>query len=335
MKLSYSPYELVPRSRAANAVGVREGALLQVETEHGLGYADLHPWTEFGDLPLRDQLKTLADGQLTSLAKRSLAFAKIDAGLRANKTSAFTGLQIPRSHFLLPGPLAAGPDLLLNLVEDGYQVVKIKCGRNPSVELQQFMHLAHHWPSELKLRLDFNATLAFSSVDDYLTKIPRRLRSQIEFIEDPCSFSAESWGKLKDKHALELALDLEAINPIRVKQAVDASCVNYFVLKPAVQDPEQIWQAAGASFEGSQVKFVMTSYLDHPLGQASAAWASAVFNQAHPGRLSDCGLLSHFVYEPSEFSDQIGVDGPYFLNVDGTGFGFDLLLKAQSWQVLK
>ena len=341
MKIWIAPYELQPRSslNSRSTGAARTGTLLKVETPHGEGFADLHPWPELGDETLSEQLDSIIKGRPFRLAERSLYFAHKDAEFRAQKKSAFAGLEIPTSHFFIPDIFTTGIERLDALVHDGYRAVKLKVGRNIPAELQQLQHLGAQWPEELKIRLDFNSALTPEEADDYLGRLPASIARQIEFIEDPSRFSVESWTGLHDRRGLPLAIDLEADNEVRIQRALESNCVQYIVLKPAVQDAERITDlvqgVSAKKLSANDVKFSVTTYLDHPLGQASAAWMAAHLSARCPGRVATCGLLSHISsYEPNEFSDALENKGPKLLAPEGYGFGFDDLLRRQEWKFL-
>ena len=62
----FHPYTLYSRG-ALNAVSVRRefhGALLKVND----GVGCLHPWPEFGDAPVDEQLQLLRDGNMSGVA---------------------------------------------------------------------------------------------------------------------------------------------------------------------------------------------------------------------------------------------------------------------------
>src|SRR5438094_571928 len=127
----YSEYDLQPR-RALSALaapGPRRGALIRI----GGGFADIHPWPELGDAPLDAQIATLARGQTTPLTRRSLEMAALDAQARDRGVSLFEGVSIPESHWPGDDP------------PPGFDTVKLK-----SIE---------RLPSNVRLRIDFNATL--------------------------------------------------------------------------------------------------------------------------------------------------------------------------------
>ena len=100
------------------------------------------------------------------------------------------------------------------------------------------------------------------------------------------------------------------------------------MLKPALVDPLALLGDGGARPD----RWVVTSYLDHPLGQSAAALAAAELARAWPGRVEPCGLLSQHVYAPNAFSERISGAGPWFRPPGGTGLGFDDLLEGLAWR---
>ena len=98
-EISASPYELVGRADGRR----RSGALLRVEFGDSLvGYADLHPWPELGDLSLKYQFELLTNNLASNLINQSIRFARIDAEHRILEKSCSDGLAIPASHVSLP-----------------------------------------------------------------------------------------------------------------------------------------------------------------------------------------------------------------------------------------
>ena len=85
---------------------------------------------------------------------------------------------------------------------------------------------------------------------------------------------------------------------------------------------------------GRGQKLVVTSYMEHPLGQVSAAWEAAKLNVQFPGAIGICGLQTHQLFTPSEFSERLGRWSPSFRSPGGTGFGFDDLFEKLPWKRL-
>lgn len=282
MRIWFHRYQLTPR-RALSSVarpGPREGALLRV----GEGFADLHPWPEFGDEPLDRQLAMLASGELMPLLRASLHLARLDREARERGRSLFDGLTIPLSHW--PG---ADPPA-------GFDTVKLKN--------------ASSIPADVRVRIDFNATLTPQEFVRLAGELPRE---RIDFIEDPVSYDPAEWRSLRAHTGLRLALDL-AWSGEQPHSSFDV-----LVHKPArvVEWPD---------FNG---EIVVTSAMDHPVGQFGAALIAA----SH--QVSDrCGLMTHVLYEPDQFIDAVRTDGARLLPPEGTGIGFDRQLEALPWKTL-
>ena len=92
-------YRYTLRSRGSlNAVSMRRefhGALLRV----GEGVGCLHPWPEFGDAPVEEQLRLLREGGSSKVIERARRMAAIDGAARRTGKRLFEGLEIPPSHY--------------------------------------------------------------------------------------------------------------------------------------------------------------------------------------------------------------------------------------------
>ena len=317
--VDYWRYELIPKRRlsAIAAEGPRHGALIRVSG----GFADVHPWPELGDAPLDEQFALLARGETTPLTRASLEFAAIDAAARRDSRSLFESLTIPPSHWPGPDP------------PDGFDTVKLK-----SID---------RIPDRVRLRIDFNATL---TPDEFVRIAAALPRERIDFIEDPCPYDAATWRELRDRTGFRLALDRASSSQHRQeclchidhsktlstpddhKQSINPedpmwhrhSClcsVNSFdvlIIKPAVHE-----------IPCTDAEIVVTSYMDHPIGQLCAAYAAAT-----AGITTTCGLITHVLYEPDPFIERMRVDGTRLVPPGGHGWGFDDLLEKLPWRKL-
>lgn len=320
--IDLSCYELaahVPLNCAAVHT-CRAGALLKVLFEDGLiGYADCHPWVELGDAGLPEQLRLLNEGMLTPLTQRSLHFASLDAKARSEGVSLFSGLTTPRSHLLIPNLEQCDLSMIEGAVQCGFGCFKIKLGKHLTAELTKLKELLDMFPS-MACRLDFNLKLSSDQFAYVLQEIAP-WKEQIEFYEDPFVFETRAWEALQ-KRGYSLACDHQSQHTFGFSSAAAV-----LVLKPAIQDH------SGFLTNLTQ-KLVVTSYLDHPLGQMTAAYVAALAQRAAPERVGTCGLLSHTVYQTNEFSAQLECHGPELIPPEGTGFGFDVLLAKQQWKLL-
>lgn len=181
-------------------------------------------------------------------------------------------------------------------VPDGFTTVKVKMPR----DLEPVRGY--------KLRLDYNAMHDEASFERECSSLPDGL--DIDFVEDPCEYNAAVWRRLRQRLGCRLALDRQI--------AIDG--VDVLIVKPAIQE---IPAAHGR-------EMVITSYMDHPVGQLGAAWVAA----RHRTQVGLCGLMTHLVYEPNEFSEQLSRDGARLVPPSGTGIGFDDLLERLPWKRL-
>lgn len=253
------------------------------------GFADVHPWPELGDAPLDEQLSMLARGETTPLTRASLEFASIDALARREARSIFDGLTIPPSHWPGPDP------------PDGFDTVKLK-------NIDRI-------PDHVRVRIDFNATL---TADEFVRIAATLPRERIDFIEDPCPYDAATWVDLRARTGLRLALDRAVAKEHRQECLCSVEGADVLIIKPAIQP-----------IPNTEAEVIITSYMDHPIGQICAAYAAA-----NAGITTTCGLITHVLYENDPFIERMQIDGTRLVPPGGTGLGFDDLLEKLPWRKL-
>jgi O-succinylbenzoate synthase len=160
-------------------------------------------------------------------------------------------------------------------------------------------------PEHVRMRIDFNATLTPEEFVRIAATLPAE---RIDFIEDPCPYDVETWRGLRQRTNLRLALDRFA------------GIADVLVHKPALS-------AEFPSFDG---EIVVTSYMDHPVGQFGAAYVAATHTVS-----ARCGLMTHVLYEAEAFIERVECDGARLLPPPGTGIGFDDLLESLPWKPLR
>jgi O-succinylbenzoate synthase len=165
-------------------------------------------------------------------------------------------------------------------------------------------------PDRVRLRIDFNATLTAEEFVDIAATLPRE---RIDFIEDPCPYDASTWRELRAKTGLRLALDRAPSSSER-----DADSYDILIIKPALDE-----------IPCTDAEIVVTSYMDHPIGQLCAAYAAATANIT-----STCGLITHVLFESDPFIERMRIDGTRLVPPGGTGWGFDDLLENLPWEKL-
>lgn len=319
MQIYCSQYSLSFLSEVSPLAGAevasRQGALLKIEFSDDLiGYADCHPWVQFGDFPLEQQLERLCQGQTTPLLQRSLQLARLDAEARSRRISLFEGLTIPPSHFLVSDLSAFDPKILAQLTSSGFQRIKIKLGKNLAAEIPLLSEiLVRLTGSDILVRLDFNSQVNQQVFEDFLRHIQPHW-GLLDFCEDPFPYQPEAWQAVQDRYSIDLAADRECLQADGHPQSAGV-----LVIKPAIQDL--------ALIRGQCQRIIVTSYLDHPVGQLGAAYSAASSHKL----LDICGLQSHTAYVPSPFSNEIVCCGPHIICPKGAGIGFDELLAQVDW----
>ena len=306
--------------RSARALNVRssqrehDGALFRI----GEGFACLHPWPALGDPTLDELLEMLRVGTAHPLLHRARACAVIDRAGRLEGRSCFDGLAVPRSYASVPG--WAGNEIEA-AVSAGFAAVKLKAGRDIAREAGLLNELARTWPM-LRWRLDFNAAVSFGEVRVFLECLRESTVERIDYLEDPCPFSEDHWLALREVGGVRLAMDRD-VSPERREPDV-------LVIKPAVVAPAGFHRAATENAQW----LVVTSAMDHPLGQCFAAFEAARLSAGAVSCVATCGLQTHGLFEADAFTERLGPVKPGFKPPGGTGLGFDDLLETLPWEKL-
>lgn len=312
LPLFVSPYTLDARAPLNRLTSRRAYPGLLVK--QGLGHACLHPWPELGDAPLSEQLAALHGEAETPLGRGLQRCLRLDADARAAGRSLFDGATVPESHATLVSPSITAIE---EAAQAGFRCVKIKAGPET---LPSLLRLLEETP--LPLRIDLNESGSLSLLTVFWEDLSERARENVEFLEDPFPFDPETWAAWYDRTGCPLALD-------RQNARMREGAFQVLVLKPARDDiPE-----AERGLRQSGLSFLVTSYMDHPLGLAFAACEAARLSALFPKQILPGGLLTHHLFDPTPFSRQLG-GGPGWTAPPGTGLGFDDLLSAQSWTPL-
>lgn len=320
-ELYVHPYVLHSRSglNSRSHTTAHEGALIRVDVDGASGYACLHPWEELGDMSLEKLIKYLAEGRMSRQIKCALECADADRSARVAGVSLFDALDVPLSHATIVG----GLEKVELAVEAGFDTVKLKMGRDAEANVSLLEKVNTAFP-ELMIRIDFNGVSGFRGLETLLNDIGENGRERLDFIEDPLAIGDDRWLSLRDKYGFKMGIDRGVEN---TQGEFDIS-----VVKPAINDITKIANAAQIS--GRSV--VVTSYMDHPIGQSYAAYCAGKLNSSYLGLVnSRCGLLTHGLFEPTDFTMRLGGSGPEWPNVEGsTGLGFDDLLENLDWDKL-
>ncbi len=79
----------------------------------------------------------------------------------------------------------------------------------------------------------------------------------------------------------------------------------------------------------------VTSYMDHPVGVMHALSVATELQNKYGDTMLQAGCLTHTLFQADSFSSEISMQGPCLLGPQGTGIGFDKILEATSWQLIK
>jgi O-succinylbenzoate synthase len=314
-------YEYLLRSGVAlNSASHRRtfpGALIRV----GSGFGCIHPWPEFGDAPVEEQLRLLAEGITTPVTAMALRCAEIDGTARDAGVSLFADLDIPRSHYSWSFAQPTKPQIQ-RILEEGWPALKAKGFANYG-ETRRFLEVCakagEH--QDLKLRVDFNGCLDVRSFSQFIEFMPLRTYQQLDLIEDPFPYDAELWQQAQSRWKIRLALD---------KGWRDGSTgFSAVVVKPARRD----WRIVAGQHPAQPL--VLTSAMDHALGQMFAAYEAAIAQANLGDRVDLCGLCTQHLFEPDTFFERLASPGGHLQpDFSGGGLGFGDVLESLPWRRL-
>ena len=306
-------YQLKPLRtlNSRSSAAVCEGALLHV---HG-GYGCVHPWPSLGDEPIDVQLSLLSQGKFTPLTERALECCAVDGAARAENRDLFRELVVPRSHATLPADESADQliDRISALHADGFDAVKIKVGPNVAREADRVTVFARHWRKGI--RLDFNGSLSPDGMLTFAAELSSETKSMVDFVEDPCPYDEATWQKLQQATGLRLALDRGSERP------ENRNGFFYRIWKPACSAAPEVH---------SGERLVVTSYMDHAVGQLFAAYEAARL----AGSVELCGLLTHPLFDEDNFFRELRINDARLVVPGGPGLGFGAMLEALPWNRL-
>lgn len=262
---------------------------------HNGGYACVQAWEEFGHAPLQAQWDALASGHHTPLTRAALLCAQHDSLAREQEKSWWQQVNVPPSHTTLLDSTDCAAAYLA-----GFRIMKIKARIDDEILLETMRKF-----SDVKFRLDFNEV---PSKNDFLTwaeKIPAEIKQQIDFCEDPFPYDEDAWHQTEKMCGLKFAVDRAETNSDKFLK----------IWKPA-------WQT-----EKPTGQIIVTSAMDHPIGQAWAAYQAGLHHITAP-----CGIRTDHLFSINDFSQEMGIMQPAWKNIQGTGMGWNDLLENIPWK---
>jgi len=325
--IQFHPYTLCSRG-SLNAVSQRRefhGALIRVNE----GVGCLHPWPEFGDAPVEEQLELLKQGGTSKVIERALRMAAVDGEARRRGVSLFEDLEIPPCHYSWDHNQDAAAQYS-RVMEEGWRAIKTKGWADVGKMRQTLETMVestedmHRMTADLpKVRVDFNSCLSAESFNELMEVVSAGVIQRLDFVEDPFPYEAARWIEVKKRWSwLDFALDKQ------LRGAVEGFDVA--VLKPGRREWRELVDELPPS-----VKVVMTSAMDHAIGQSFAAYEAALAWNELGDRMDLCGLCTEHLFERDAFFERLSSKGGR-LEVDrnGAGLGFDEVIAALSWQRL-
>lgn len=319
-KIEIHHYTLTPK-QALNRLTTkisRAGVLLRITFE-GLpkpGHADLFPWPELGDLPLGLQLETLREGTPLPLVAASLLWAHEEAKALSKDEAFFPGNLIP-SHYTCTDR---------SLLDESKTLVKLKINAHDIANWKEIETLFERFP-DTKWRLDFNGLFhVMSDAHDFWQTVSNEAKEKIEFLEDPVTESLMGHQALHDVFSgATIALD-------RSTSPTSIGNTQVRVLKPITFAPDVLLSEA-KNFLG---KVVVTSSMDHPLGQLIALRGAQLIQKHAPGKLLHCGLVTQDLYEPHFETNWVSTQDDCLIPTHvGPGWGLEKELSSLKWEILE
>lgn len=276
MILSYFPYELM-LANPSKATS-RKGFLIRLQDrDDQFGYSDLMPWPEFGEpnyAVFLSQLNTLKDLEGN---KFQSSLEAVHPVLRIAVQNAKLDLQSRKHQDFLAHEISEVENNALlgqtelssaNIAAPSTAVVKLKLGPDYQQVLKSLT--LNEWVREKLFRFDFNACLSFAEARLAVKWIQEHFKNRIQYIEDPCKFDFEVWRELND--ILPLAADWQF-------QIDQPFCYQYVIIKPARQD----WKGMAQFCQQNELKFTVTSSMDHSIGILWSLRVAAELKLKFPG----------------------------------------------------
>lgn len=306
MKVFLSKYQLDFKDKT----GGRKGHLLKCVEGDLVGYSDLHLWPELGD-PHGDEIPE-------DLLEASISWASRDALARKEKKSFWTDLKVPQSHQTL---LSAAD------VKEEAWAYKVKVNPESSRDLENLDQLMKKADANSRWRFDMNEHGTAQSVQRFWEELPGEVKKRVDWIEDPCPYDFNTWKALAEE--MPIAIDWPWNKLKQEQHTLEELGVKAWVVKPI----RLRWEDIVSEVSGFSGEVLVTSVLDHPLGQSVAAYGAGLLVNLLGIERVHAGLQTHSLYRESPFSQELSQTSEW-RGAKGFGFGFDHLLKELKWRAM-
>ncbi len=138
-----------------------------------------------------------------------------------------------------------------------------------------------------RLRMDFSNSLSYHECHSFLESLPLEVIAQIDCLEDPCEYSDRDWAALKKEFEVLLASDFQ-----KDKSACHEA--DYWVVKIS-----QNFQLELDLALTSNKKILITSNMEHPIGEAYAYFMAAHWQQQFGEQFVEAGVMPSLLYRGS------------------------------------
>ncbi len=322
MKIYYSHYKFEPEHKrsALDKNKASEGWLLKLQSGDEEGFANLHAHG-FDDFNLDEVKALLLKKEIHPALGLAINYAEQDLQSRRLKYDSLA------SAFLIENHYSGGPLLnfdvsrLPQLYTSGFRIIKIKLGLDREREEKLLTEMAKEPVlQKLKLRLDFNSSYTAEDFTAWLES-HKLLLERVDFIEDPTEYDSAKWSAWRKKFKVNLALDLW-----NQSLRSEWSGASHLIFKPARMNAIEFLKQLK---DVKDYKFVVTHFLDHSVGVATAAATALKMKFFIKDKLIECGLI------PTHEKDSwVESKGPHLVMQTHFGIGFNEELAKIKWSTL-
>ena len=227
----------------------REGAIIRMQNEAGeTGYGEIAPLPAFGTETLEDAVtwfneheSGLEDAELASIPNhlRCVQFALSSAKWMIHSKPDETYTTVDNAALLAPGFRCLKG--LMNLIEAGYTVFKIKVGMEIVTEQVLIREILNLLPEGSKLRIDANGSMNLDTARLWMKVLDEY--DAIEYFEQPLPPGEENDMRLlAKKYQTPIALD-ESVSSFRsLLMAHESRWPGPLIVKPAILGPIDLFK---------------------------------------------------------------------------------------------
>lgn len=160
----------------------------------------------------------------------------------------------------------------LKFIEDGFQTIKVKTGRNNfDDDLKTLILIRNTVGDKINIRIDINGKWSLNEAEKYLRRLEKL---SIEFAEQPVN-SIQEFIELKQRTSIPLAADESIRNLESAERFISSNAIDFVILKPmmlgGVIPTLEIIELA----EKNNITPIVTSSFESSIGRANAVIAAS------------------------------------------------------------